>query len=157
MAVTIQTIETKEFKTKAHGYDPEEVDVFLDEIADEFEEMQREIQSLRSATAQQQSAPPPPPPKQVIPEPSETIQKMLASAQRVSDETMADARKQAEIVLAEAKDRAESLIADAKREATRLQDSLDTLRGAANDYRARFKRLLDDQMHLVNGEPELFK
>ena len=45
MAVTIQMIETKEFKTKAHGYDPEEVDVFLDEIADEFEEMQREIQS----------------------------------------------------------------------------------------------------------------
>ena len=60
MAVTIQMIETKEFKTKAHGYDPEEVDVFLDEIADEFEEMQREIQSLRAA-AMRQSAPAPAP------------------------------------------------------------------------------------------------
>ena len=43
MAITIQTIETKEFKVKPNGYDPDEVDVFLDSIIDEFEDMQREI------------------------------------------------------------------------------------------------------------------
>ncbi len=154
MAVTIQMIETKEFKTKAHGYDPEEVDIFLDEIADEFEELQREIQSLRTQSIRQ---PAPVAATPVMEMPSETVQKMLTNAQRVSDETMADARKQADIILADAKSKADRTLEDAKKEAARLQDSLDTLRSAANDYRARFKRLVDDQQHLMNAETELFK
>jgi len=158
MAVTIQMIETKEFKTKAHGYDPEEVDIFLDEIADEFEEMQGEIQALRNAARQQSSAPAPapaPPPASV--EAAETVQKLLANAQRVSDETVADARVQADTILAEARAKAETLITEAKKESTRLHDSLDSLRTAANDYRTRFKNLVDDQTRVLNAETELFK
>lgn len=153
MAVTIQMIETKEFKTKAHGYDPEEVDVFLDEIADEFEEMQREIQSLRAA-AMRQSAPAPAP---APADNSESVQKMLANAQRVCDETMSDARKQADLIVADAKAKADRLVAEAKAESKRLQDDLDTLRSAASDYRARFRRLVEDQQHVLNAESELFK
>lgn len=154
MAVTIQMIETKEFKIKAHGYDPEEVDVFLDEIADEFEEMQREIQSLRAAVSRQQ------PVSIAMPaamESTETVQKMLTNAQRVSDETMADARKQADLLLVDAKVKAERVVEEAKVEAKRLQDSFDSLRTAAHDYRARFKRLVDDQTHVLNAETELFR
>lgn len=152
MAITIQMIETKEFKMKPNGYDPEEVDVFLDSIIDEFEDMQREIQSLRASAARPKPAPAP-----AIPESTETAQKLLANAQRVSDETMADARKQAESVIADAKVQADRLVRDAQKEATRLQESLETLRGAANDYRDRFKRLVDDQMHLLNADTELFQ
>ena len=153
MAVTIQMIETKEFKTKAHGYDPEEDDVFLDEIADEIEEMQRESQSLRAA-AMRQSAPAPAP---APADNSESVQKMLANAQRVCDETMSDARKQADLIVADAKAKADRLVAEAKAESKRLQDGLDTLRSAASDYRARFRRLVEDQQHVLNAESELFK
>lgn len=155
MAVTIQMIETKEFKTKAHGYDPEEVDVFLDEIADEFEEMQREIQSLRASVARPQPSVAPAPVMAM--ESTETVQKMLVNAQRVSDETMADARKQADQMLVDAKVRAERIVEEAKIESKRLQDGFDALRTAAHDYRARFKRLVDDQMHVLNAETELFR
>lgn len=154
MAVTIQMIETKEFKTVSRGYDPEEVDVFLDEIADEFEEMQREIQSLRMSS---RSQPAPAPAPVSADNTTETVQKMLASAQRVSEETMAEARKQAEILLTEARAKAAKMVEDAKNESTRLQDGLDALRSAANDYRARFKRLLDDQLQLLAADNELFK
>lgn len=155
MAVTIQMIETKEFKTKAHGYDPEEVDVFLDDIADEFEEMQREIQSLRASAARQQKQPVAAP--VVVDTTSESAQKILANAQRVGDETIEEARKQADLLLAEAKVKADKILEEAKAETTRLKDNLDTLRSAANDYRARFKRLVDDQTHLLTAESELFK
>ncbi len=157
MAVTIQMIETKEFKTKAHGYDPEEVDVFLDEIADEFEEMQRELQALRTAAMRPQPAPQPMMQPTASLEGSESAQKLLINAQRVSDETLADARKQAELLMSDAKVKADRLIEEAKAEAKRLQDSFDTLRSAASDYRARFKRLVDDQTHILNGETELFR
>ena len=151
MAITIQTIETKEFKVKPSGYDPEEVDVFLDSIIDEFENMQREIQSLRAAASRQRA------PAPVVSDTSESAQKLLANAQRVSEETMAEARKQADQIIADARVRADNLVEDARHEAERLQDSLDSLRGAANDYRTRFKRLVDDQMHLLNADTELFE
>lgn len=157
MAVTIQMIETKEFKlVQGRGYDPEEVDEFLDAIMDEFENMQREIQRLRTESRQRPAAPAIPAAPQSDAS-TEAASRMLANAQRVSDETIEDARRQAEVIVADAKGQADSLVSDARMEAGRLTDSLDTLRTAANDYRARFKRLVDDQMHLINAEKELFE
>ena len=163
MAVTIQMIETKEFKTVAKGYDPEEVDVFLDDICDQFDEMENEIKSLRASLAKAQAAAAPAPapvvaaPAARADDSSEAAQRLLRNAQRVSDETIADARSEANKIVADAKAKAESMLQDAQTESARLQGSLDTLRAAANDYRARFKRLVEDQSHLLNAETELFK
>ncbi|NLZ90225.1 MAG: DivIVA domain-containing protein, partial [Clostridiales bacterium] len=43
MAITVTMIEEKEFKTKVRGYDPIEVDEFLDDICDEMIDMQNVI------------------------------------------------------------------------------------------------------------------
>ena len=154
MAVTVQMIENKEFKTKPHGYDPDEVDMFLDEIIEEFEDMQHEIQALRSASLRpQQNAAQAP---SVI-DNTEAVQMILVTAQRVSDETIADARRQAELLLADAKVKAERMIEEARAEEKRLKEGYDAVRSAANDYRARFRRLVDDQMHVINAETELFR
>jgi len=156
MAITIQTIETKEFRVKPNGYDPDEVDMFLDSIIDEFEDMHREMQQLR-ATARQKPVVPPAPPPSAVTESSEAAQKLLVNAQRVSDETMADARRQADMVIADAQAKAEKIVEDARREQEDLHSALETLRGAVNDYRTRFKRLVDDQARILNGEKELFE
>ena len=163
MAVTIQMIETKEFKTVAKGYDPEEVDVFLDDICDQFDEMENEIKSLRASLAKAQAAAAPAPapvvaaPAARADDSSEAAQRLLRKARRVSAETIADARSEANKIVADAKAKADSMLQDAQTESARLQGSLDTLRAAANDYRARFKRLVEDQSHLLNAETELFK
>ena len=52
MPITVAMIEEKEFKTKMRGYDPEEVDEFLDEICDEMVAMQEEIATLQARLAQ---------------------------------------------------------------------------------------------------------
>jgi DivIVA domain-containing protein len=44
---TTQQILQQQFKTKMRGYDPEEVDEFLDNIIRDYEEMQRELLDLR--------------------------------------------------------------------------------------------------------------
>ena len=38
-----------------------------------------------------------------------------------------------------------------------LQEEIDMLRAAARDYRQRFKRLVEDQQHVLNAETELFE
>ena len=45
MPITVAMIEEKDFKIKMRGYDPVEVDEFLDEICDEMVAMQDEISS----------------------------------------------------------------------------------------------------------------
>ena len=159
MAVTLKMIEEKEFKTKANGYDPDEVDDFLNDIMDEFEAMQKEIRTLRAAKDQAPAAAAAPAPqvRSAAEDSVGSAQKLLVNAQRVYDETVADAQKEAEKIVSGAKEQAEQIVRDAKNETSELQNTLETLRGAANDYRARFKRLIDDQMHVLNQESELFK
>ena len=162
MAITIQMIEEKEFKVKGKGYDPEEVNEFLDDIADEFETMQNEIQELRARVASASAAPAP---RAAAPAPAasasqfqeESIRNLLVNAQRVSEETMAAAHAQAGEMLDQARLQADEIVADARSEAQQLKDNMETLHAAAVDYRARFQRLVDDQAHILKAETELFK
>lgn len=162
MAITIEMIEEKEFQTVSRGYDPEEVDEFLDEIVDEMEAMLDEIDDLRAAQEELQARPPQvenlpapaPAPRSDIQE--ESIRNMLLNAQRVSDDTIADAKKRAQEILLKANQQAEAIVSDARTEQQQLVEEMDTLRAAAKDYRERFKRLLEDQEHLMKAETHLY-
>ena len=120
MPITVPMIEEKEFKTKVRGYDPVEVDEFLDEICDEMIVMQEEIARLQAQLAQTkrdmayvQPAPqrPAPAPAQDV---SESAQKLMANAQRLYDETIAQAREEAAAIVARAKDSVSSELTDEK-------------------------------------------
>ena len=158
MAVTVEMIASKEFKVVSKGYDPSEVDDFLNDICEEMEGLEDDIKQLRSALTKAEATPAPvvaaSAPRE---DSSEAAQRLLKNAQRVSDETIADAKAEADKIIAEAKAKADKMLQNAQTESARLTSSLDTLRAAANDYRARFKRLVDDQSHLLNAETELFK
>jgi len=47
---TTQEILQQQFKTKMRGYDPEEVDEYLDNVIRDYETMQKEILSLKEET-----------------------------------------------------------------------------------------------------------
>jgi cell division initiation protein len=172
MPITIQAIEEKEFKTKVRGYDPVEVDEFLDEICDELIALQDENASLQEQLSQSraqaarpnrpESAPVamPPTTRPQVPtiakEQEETLRKLLVNAQRVSDETVAEAHSRAEAIVAEAQKKAEEAVADIASEREALAQEVETLRKAASDYKERFTRLVEDQMHILKAETELF-
>ena len=167
MAVTIQMIGEKEFKIKAHGYDQDEVDEFLDEIADEFEDMESKIRELgaRLTEAQEEAeaaALAPAPVQPARPDPSyaaqeENIRNMIVNTQRVCDETLANAQERAEEMVKEAREQAERIVSAAHAESQQLEDEMGALRASALDFRARYQRLVDDQMQILKSEGELFK
>ena len=47
MQITPEVIEHKDFKTSLRGYDKKEVDIFLDEIIEEFEDVLQKNQKLK--------------------------------------------------------------------------------------------------------------
>ena len=185
MAITIKDIHEKEFTKQVRGYSIDEVDDFLDELADQMEAMIKEnretvaeLEAAKNAAsavvaqpvqavvevaqaavpAAQQNAPAP-----LMDEPQyfknleTTLRETLINAQRLADETVAEARKKANAILANAEEQAATITASAKAEAENARVESDEIRKTADDYRNRFMRLLEEQAHLLKADDVLFK
>ena len=97
--ITPLDIRRKEFKRSMRGYSDEEVDVFLDDVADEFERLYQENGEMSERSRASRSRSP------ATCQIKETLEKTLISAQMQSDEMRANARKEAELILRDASSR----------------------------------------------------
>lgn len=176
MQVTIDMIETKEFKTKPRGYDPQEVDEFLDAICDEMARQLDEIQSLQQQlmTATKAAVPAVPAATTVVKPvpaaqpsayaapaasakvPDDAFREILEMAQKVKDETISNAEKQAESIRAKAQQEADSQLNSLVQEKANLTRQVADLKSAAADYRAKFESLLQAQQEAMDKATDLF-
>lgn len=172
MAVTIEMIETKEFKVIARGYDPKEVDEFLDDIMDEMARQLDEIQSLQQQLATAKAAQNVPAATQVVrpvqaspyaaPKaapvevPDKAFREILEMAQKVKDETIAKARNEAEEIRIKAQEQADAQLKGLDEEKGKLTQQVTNLRAAAADYRSRFEALLQAQQEAIEKASDLF-
>ncbi|MGI6686960.1 MAG: DivIVA domain-containing protein [Christensenellales bacterium] len=168
MAITITMIEEKEFKTKVRGYDPLEVDEFLDAICDEMESMNQTIQQLRDQLKQAQQSPMPfmpaaaPPVAPLSPvglkEPEapsdlEAAKQLLDKTQKICDETIADAKKRAESLIKEAEDSLpDPEIEDLEKQKDKLRLEIEALKEEAQKFKRRFQSMLQDQNDILESE-----
>ncbi len=170
MGITIADIEQKEFTFKGAGYDPYDVDSYLDQICDEMIAMQDRIDALEaelkqakaSLEASEQAVRPIPqevvkaesvPP---VTKTSETLESILLSAQRIGDEAIANAKKRAEEIVDEAQKKAEEVSENAQEERLTLEKELESLRQAAGDFKKRFVSLLNEHKTLMDSEKAIF-
>lgn len=86
-----------------------------------------------------------------------TLRDTLINAQRIADETVAEARKKANSLVAAAEEQAVAITSAAKAEAEAIHAEAEETHNAANDYRARFLRLVEDQMHVLKADESLFQ
>ena len=148
MDVTSQVINEVEFHQKMRGYDPDEVDDFLERVAVAFEQLQERVRGAeqRSAIAEQRAAESmrlrgataSAPAAQAAPaadeaEETETIRRTLVLAQRTADAAVKEARDEARRILdaaheqthrvqTEAQEQARKLVVDAEAEARKSAD-----------------------------------
>jgi cell division initiation protein len=148
MKLTPLDIRHQEFRRALRGYSEEEVDVFLDEVADEFDglvqgniELQERIQLLEEQLAEYAKL-------------KETLNNTLVSAQQQADTTRANANMEGELVLRDAELRARGIVGDAYTEKERVEHSLIQLRQVEEDFRSKFRSLLEAHIDLL-GEDEV--
>ncbi|MGH8823203.1 MAG: DivIVA domain-containing protein [Jiangellaceae bacterium] len=150
MPLTPEAVDNKEFTTVRlrEGYDMQEVDEFLDEIAAELSRMHRENEELRdklSAVTQggglvsaadtvagpqrQAEGPKPPPPAPPVPPmgattspPTEAAAKVLALAQKTADELVADSKLEADRLLADARQRADNIDSESSAKVSKIEN-----------------------------------
>ena len=147
MKVTPLDIRRKEFKRSMRGYADEEVDIFLDEVADEFErlfqenaEMNDRLQRLEEqleSYAQLKTA----------------LEKTLVSAQLQADQVTANARKESELIMRDAELQARNIVSESYGETQKVQQALVQLKHLEEDFRFKFRSLLEAHLKLLNDAP----
>ena len=145
MAIRPVDIRRKEFKSGFRGYDANQVDDFLDEVADEFErtfgENQRlseEITSLQERTQQFEDL-------------ETSIREALVHAQQVARDLRQNAGKEAELIVREANEQAHRILADSSGRVERVQESYEVLHKAKQDFASDFRYLLKSYLAVMDN------
>lgn len=140
MEIDARIIREVEFREKIRGYNPDDVDDFLEQVALAFEAMEDRLKGASSAPATTgvlpqvetrdiRSPSPITPVAERVKESGaglefddDTIQRTLLLAQKTADMTVKKAEEQAETTLEEAKARAEVLVTQAQQKAREIVD-----------------------------------
>jgi cell division initiation protein len=142
--ITPLEIQNKKFNKKTlNGYDPEEVDDFLDEIERDYEKIyrksndsQNEIETLNSKLEHYTKI-------------EDTLQSTLLMAQSAADEVKKAAQKEAEQTIREAENKAKEATADVDRQIMEKKKSLEDLQKQFDVYKAKMESLLISQLELI--------
>ena len=161
--ITIKEIEEKEFNlVRTEGYDPQEVDEYLDLIMDEMARqideialLRQELQAAKARPPMQAPAQPVQPVRQQSGGAGQALE-ILEMAQRVKEETLAKAQKEADEMIAEAKIRAEEQLGNLGEKKEQLVAEVERLKTVASEYRAHFEALLQAQQEALEKAADLF-
>lgn len=134
MDVSARNIHEKQFHDAWRGYNQEEVDDFLDGVAETVDRIQRENQSLQNRIRQLDHA------VSASRDTEEMLKKTLMTAQKTSEEAIASAKAKAEQLITEAEHRVNEASEEARTRMNTLEDevrrkTLDSERDHANRKR----------------------
>lgn len=145
MAFGPKTIEEKEFKHVAlRGYSIDEVDEFLDEVADEVEKLQRSNRALEEKLVKMSEK------EKSFSELEVTLRDTLVTAQKAADEVVRAARTQAEAILADAEKERKRIIGEAEIRAQTASSQLTNIQGDVLRVKEAIRRALQDQLRLLD-------
>ncbi|MBQ6951477.1 MAG: DivIVA domain-containing protein [Clostridia bacterium] len=124
MPISITAIEQKEFRTARKGYDPEEVDLYLDEICDHIDLLNRQIDMLQQRLAQATQGP------------------GYARAAVPPPAAQMDYAAQAQTELNQARQKARGIIEEAQQDAAQIREEAEKMMEEAQQVRAQAEEML---------------
>jgi len=146
--LTARDIESKAFSRGMRGYAMDEVDEFLDRVAEDVQEysircneLARKVDRLEEQIKEYENL-------------KETLQGTLLMAQKSAEAKEEAARRQADNMISEAKLRADQIISEAVAVKDRERREIQRLRQLRQEFRADFRALLSKFASLADGDEE---
>ena len=143
MKITPLDLRKQEFKKAFRGYDPEEVDTFLEIVAAEFEQISKEnaslrekIESLGTTLAEYRNL-------------EKTLQDTLLTAQRATEAARTNSQREADLIVRDAQIRAEKIVDQARIQLSEIKQAIANLKMQKDSFLARLKALLNSQIELL--------
>jgi cell division initiation protein len=148
MELTPPEITQREFSRKFRGLDPEEVQTFLEQIAQEMSRLLKEnadraeqIQRLEGQVRLHQ-------------EREDTLRNTLVTAQKMTEEIQANTKREADLLLKETELKAERLLEQAHRRVAQVQAEIAELKRQRDVFTSKLRGLLKTHLELLEAQPD---
>ena len=122
MKLTPLDIQQQQFTMRVRGFDVREVDLFLEQMANAFEQLQRDTETLKEEILRLRRE------SHGLKKREETFKRAMIHSQKVLENMKENADKQAELIIAEAEIKADKIINHAQSRLNQLQEDITELR-----------------------------
>ncbi len=143
MNITPLDIRKQEFRKVFRGYDPAEVEAFLDMVADAFEKVSRDtitlqerVEALDTEIGRFRNL-------------ERTLQETLIAAQQAAEDTRDNAKKEGDLIVKEAEIVAERAIEQARGQVSRIKAEIVSLKTQRDTFLARLKGIIEAQAEFL--------
>ncbi|OOM80167.1 DivIVA domain-containing protein [Clostridium sp. BL-8] len=152
MKLTPMDINNKEFKKGLRGYNPDEVDEFLDEVVENYEELYKENATLKEKLTNQNEK------LEHYSKIETTIQNTLLLAQNAAEQAKNSAQKEAELLLKNANEAAQKIMDKAHNDVIQINDEYEKVKQEFIKFRAKYRNFMNTQLETFDDlEKEFVK
>ena len=152
MKITSMDISSKEFKKVIRGYSPDEVDEFLDKIAEDYEVLYKENSFHKEKEFSLNEK------LEYFSKMEETIHNTLVLAQNAAEQAKLSAQKEAELIIRLANESSKRILDKANNNVLQINDEYDKTKQDFIKFRAKFRNFMNAQLETFNDlENDLVK
>lgn len=146
MPFTPNEIKSKTFTTVKNGFEPTEVESYLDQLSTEIERLKEDKKQLEKVIEDKETN------IQSYKDVHQSVSDALVQAQQAGEETKAAATKDAEATVAKAQAQANQIVNDAIEKSRRLSFQTEDMKRQSKIFRSRFRMLVEAQLDLLKSE-----
>lgn len=151
MKLSPLNIKRQEFSKQMRGYDTNEVSAFLERLAEEVDNLQKENEDLKKELEAANAR------ITEFRKIEKNLQDTLLRAQETSAKSAESAKRQSGLILKEAEIKAQQLVEKAKIQANELRNAVANLREEKDILVAKLKSIVNSQINIIDktfNEPD---
>ena len=144
-------IQQQKFRTKFRGFDIQEVDLLLDQMADAFEALLKENEQLKEEIQRLQAE------IQGYKNREDAFKRALLNSQKVIEQMKENAQKSAELIIAEAEVKAEKILNKAHNRLAQLHEDIAELKRQRMQIEVQIGSVIESHTKLLEISQEGMK
>ncbi|GAB0248064.1 DivIVA domain-containing protein [Staphylococcus pseudintermedius] len=146
MAFTPSEIKNKAFTRIKNGFEPTEVEQYLEQLSHEIERLKEDKKQLEKVLEERDAH------IQSFKEVEKSVGEAIVSAQRAADETKAAAQKERDAIIQKAQAEASQIVNDGIEKARRSSFQTEDMKRQSKVFRSRFRMLVEAQLDLLKSD-----
>jgi cell division initiation protein len=146
MRITPVDIRQQQFTTRFRGFDSQEVDTFLEDVADDFENLLKENALLKEQLAVHEER------SRGMAEHEKLLKDTLVTTQRIAEEMKENARREAQISAREAEVQAERLLEEARAAEAKIRSEIWSLKKTRRQLMEGLMSTVETYQRILAGD-----
>jgi cell division initiation protein len=137
-------VRKQEFRKTLRGFDPIEVQTFLEMVAEEYEQVLEENKKLNRSLIELETK------LKDFQETEKNLRETLLNVQEVKKQSEESSRRQADLIIKESELKALEIVEKARQQARLMRDEVNTLRTQKESFINRLRQILISQIELLS-------